>query len=100
MKRILIAAIAVLMLASPCLAGFFDNLTQGVFSSKEEALDDNTIGKGLKEALAVGTERAVNGVSKSDGYFGNALIRILLPDKFQKAANFLRTIGFQKPVDD
>lgn len=100
MKRIFIPAMAVLLLSSPCLAGFFGDLTQGVFSSKEEALDDNTIGKGLKEALAVGTERAVKEVSRSDGYFGNALIKILLPDKFQKAANYLRTVGYQKPVDD
>ncbi len=39
-------------------------------------------------------------MARPDGYFGNPLIRILLPDKFQKAADLLGTIGYQKQVDE
>jgi len=45
------------------------------------ALNDSTIVKGLKEALATGTERAMITVGKPDGYLGNQLIKILLPEK-------------------
>ncbi len=55
---------------------------------------------GLKEALAVGTGNAVQALSKSNGYFGDAAVKILLPDKMQKAAEVLKKAGYQKEVDD
>jgi ribosomal protein L22 len=63
-------------------------------------LDDSTISSGLKDALSVGTKNAVNLVSKANGYFGNKAIKILLPDKIQKAANLARKVGAQKQVDE
>ena len=59
-----------------------------------------TIASGLKDALAVGTKNAVSSVSKLNGYFGNAAIKILLPDNIQKAAELLGKMGYQKQVDD
>lgn len=38
---------------------------------------------GLKEALSVGAQFASNELSASDGYFGNALYKILLPEEVQ-----------------
>ncbi|NVN90868.1 MAG: DUF4197 domain-containing protein [Desulfuromonadales bacterium] len=83
-------------------AGFFDDLLGGVglSSSPGSGLDDSTIIKGLKEALSTGTTRAVNSVSQQDGYFSNAAIKILLPEKVRSAADLLGKIGFQKDVDD
>jgi hypothetical protein len=43
------------------------------------ALTDAEIIAGLKEALTVGTDTAVSIVSKIDGYYKDALIKILLP---------------------
>lgn len=63
-------------------------------------LDDGTIASGLKEALAVGTKKAVAQVSAVNGYYGNEAIRILLPDKIQKAAELLGRLGYQKQVDE
>jgi len=63
-------------------------------------LDDSTISSGLKDALSVGTKNAVNLVSKANGYFGNKAIKILLPDKIQKAADLARKVGAQKQVDE
>ena len=55
---------------------------------------------GLKEALAVATGNAVQTLSKSNGYFGDAAVKILLPEKMQKAAEVLKKAGYQKEVDD
>ena len=64
-----------------------------------DPLDEATVTAGLKEALRVGSERTVATTSKVDGFWGNALIRILMPEEFEGAANTLRTIGFGKQVD-
>jgi hypothetical protein len=90
------------LMLSPCRAGFLDDLSREVLSAplQQDSLDNSTIVKGLKEALATGTERAVTAVSKPDGYFGNQLIKILLPDKIQKAAELLGKIGYQQQVDE
>ncbi len=103
MKRSLCLASAVLLfMTSPCLAGFFDDLVREVLPSptQQDSLDNSTIVKGLKEALATGTERAVNEVARTDGYFGNQLIKILLPDKVQQAADILGRFGYQQQVDE
>ena len=65
-----------------------------------KGLDDSTIVSGLKEALSIGTKNAVSSVSKLNGYFGNEAIKILLPDKIQKAAELLGKLGYQKQVDE
>jgi len=62
--------------------------------------DEATTASGLKEALSIGTGNAVTSVSKSDGYFMNQLIKILLPKNIQTAADVLGKLGYQKQVDD
>jgi hypothetical protein len=62
--------------------------------------DDNTVVSGLKEALSIGTGNAVASTSKIDGYFRNQIIKVLLPDKIQDAANILGKLGYQKQVDN
>ncbi|MDD3641881.1 MAG: DUF4197 domain-containing protein [Candidatus Krumholzibacteria bacterium] len=63
-------------------------------------LDEQTVVAGLKEALRVGTQNTVLSTSKVDGYLGNALIRIALPDQLQSAASTLRTVGLGGQVDE
>ena len=62
--------------------------------------DAKTDAAGIKEALAVGTERAVNSLSRVDGYFGNAAVKILMPSSLQQVAEVARTVGYQKQVDE
>jgi hypothetical protein len=62
--------------------------------------DDKTNAAGIKEALAVGTERAVASLSRENGYFGNAAVKILMPPSIQKVADVARQVGFQKQVDE
>jgi hypothetical protein len=60
--------------------------------------DDKTNAAGIKEALAVGTERAVASLGRKDGYFGNAAVKILMPSSIQKVAEVARMAGYQKQV--
>jgi len=64
------------------------------------ASDDKTNSAGIKEALATGTERAVMSLSRKDGYFGNAAVKILMPSSIQKVADVARMAGYQKQVDE
>ncbi|MCU0445574.1 MAG: DUF4197 domain-containing protein [Microscillaceae bacterium] len=60
------------------------------------------IGSGLKEALNVGINQGVEQLIKSDGYFKNELIKILLPPEAQKVESIMRRYvpGGDKLVDD
>jgi hypothetical protein len=64
------------------------------------SLDAQTVAAGIKEALRVGTDRTVTTTSKIDGFLGNALIRIALPEQFDTVAKTLRSVGLGKQVDD
>lgn len=65
----------------------------------EGGLTNSEITSGLKEALIVGTVNAVLKVSKTDGYFGNDLIKIPLPEKIAQFEQPLRMAGFGPQVD-
>ncbi len=102
MKKSCIASLSLAVLLSVSLAhaGLLDNLMKGVGVPSEQGPDDSTIVSGLKEALSIGTDNAVKNVSRMDGYFGNEMIKILMPEKIQKVAEVLRKVGYQKEVDD
>lgn len=68
--------------------------------SVKSLFQKDDIASGLKEALQVGTERSVAVLSKTDGFFGNAAIKILMPPEAQKVESTLRKLGFNKQVDD
>lgn len=63
-------------------------------------LDESTVASGLKEALRVGAERTVETTSRVDGYLGNDVIRIPLPDELDSMARALRTVGMGAKVDE
>lgn len=86
---------------APSCAGFLDDMIKVLDKSETPAagLDDATIAKGMKEALSTGTRRAVSAVSKQDGYFGNQIIKITVPDKLRTAADLLGKFGFRQEVD-
>ena len=61
--------------------------------------DSGTVASGLKEALSVGTKNAVTMLSKTNGYFGNEAVKILLPENVRRVGDALRMAGYQKEVD-
>jgi len=62
-------------------------------------LDEETVAAGLREALNVGTGRAVAHTSRADGFLANELIRIALPPDLQGLAGTLRDLGQGDRVD-
>jgi len=62
--------------------------------------DGDRIVAGLKQALEVGTERAVSRTSRQNGFLGNPGIRIGLPDSLQTMATGLRAVGLGGKVDE
>jgi hypothetical protein len=90
------------MLALPHTAdtGFMDDLIKGAGLGQKSGPGNDQIIAGLKEALWIGTGNAVTATSKTNGYFGNQAIKILMPGKIRKAADVLGKVGYQKEVDD
>ncbi len=64
------------------------------------SLTTDQIAAGLKEALAVGAERGTKTLSAADGFFGNAAVKILMPEEARKVENTLRSLGLGRQVDD
>lgn len=63
-------------------------------------LSDARIGQGLQEALRVATERTVSLTGKQDGFFGNDLIKILMPEKMRTVEKGLRAVGYGPQCDE
>src|SRR6478672_5698015 len=63
-------------------------------------LDNSKVASGLKQALEVGTANTVAQTGKTDGYFGNAAIKILMPDKLRSLEKGLRLAGQGAKVDE
>jgi hypothetical protein len=89
-----------IVLVYPAHAGFMDDLFKGAGLGQKSGPGDDQIAAGLKEALSIGTGHAVAATSKTNGYFGNQSIKILMPDKIRKVSDILGKVGYQKEVDD
>jgi hypothetical protein len=63
-------------------------------------LSESKVASGLKEALRVGTTKAVQITGKPDGYFGNEAIKILMPDDLRPLERGLRAVGFGPKIDE
>ena len=107
MKKRMFSLSIMFLIVTACFsyAGPFDDILKGIklpatAKIEKSSIDDSAIVSGLKEALSIGTGNAVLSTSKVDGYLKNQMIRIVLPDKIQDAANILGKLGYQKQVDD
>lgn len=56
-------------------------------------------GQGIKEALGQGLVKAVLQLNRPDGFFGDAVYKVLLPPDARKIENTLRDLGMNKMVD-
>lgn len=63
-------------------------------------LSTEEIVAGLKEALSVGSNRAAEKLSLADGFFRDAVIKILMPEEAKKVEQKLRALGMGKQVDN
>jgi len=81
----------------PSLGGLTGQSAGGALGA---GLSDSQIGSGLKEALSVGTQKAVKLVSRPGGYLDNEAIKILLPKSLQPAEKVLRAAGQGPRIDE
>ena len=93
---------AVFLLAlNPSYAGLSDFLkgAQEKLGGGTSQATDGDIVRGLKEALQIGTGKAVETVSAPDGFYNNPKIKIPLPGAVQKVEKALRLVGYGETVD-
>ena len=94
-----ILAASILLQPVPAEAQFDKFLKNVQETFLKQGLSEEDIIEGLKEALRVGTGKAVDLVSVLDGYYKNPNIKIPLPDNVAQLEKFLRTVGMGGQVD-
>jgi len=92
MKKLLSIVLLSVMLSSCDVLSKIPTGT-GVGVTESEA------GEGIKEALSQGLVKAVLKLNKEDGFFKDALYKVLLPPDAKKIENTLRDLGMGKMVD-
>ncbi len=103
MKKIIPLIFLFILLISPQLeAVFFDSHNGEVVEGYafDKGLSDGVITSGLREALTISTQKAVDSLSVENGYFDNPAVKIRVPEKVRTIAEDLRKIGFYKTVDE
>jgi hypothetical protein len=98
MHRLLISIIAI-GLAATAASAQVDQLLKGLGVGQQSGLSEVKIGDGLKQALQVATEKSVSLTGRPNGYFSNAAIKILMPEKLQTVEQGLRMVGYGPQVD-
>jgi hypothetical protein len=108
MKQSMRASLLTIPLALCCCACAAAQLNENNSKAADAAVDhhdsssvsDDQIVAALKQALEIGTGKAVALTSKSDGFLNNEAIRILLPTKLQSLGKAMRMLGEGDTVDD
>ena len=99
MKKILlfIPVMLVLVMLPGC-----DTLNQVAQTAGKQMGNPSTfeIASALKQALEQGTNKSADRLSATNGFFGNAMIKILMPPEAQKAEKTLRAIGLNSLCDN
>lgn len=57
------------------------------------------VAAGLKEALTIGAQNSASRLSAPNGFFANAMLKILMPPEAQKVESTLRSLGMGNVVD-
>ena len=89
----------VLLLSATLVHGQIQDLAKRLGLGQKSELSDSKIASGLKEALRVGAEKAVKLTARTDGYFGNPEIKILMPKSLRPLETGLRAIGYGPKID-
>ena len=95
-----VAVLGVFFCAGLLHAQFLSIPGFGGKANHSAGLNDATIGSGLKEALSVGTRKAVRLVGKPGGYLDNEAIKILVPQNLRTVEKVARGLGQGARVDE
>ncbi len=99
MLQVFVLISALLIFVEPAAAQW-DKLLKGLSGSSGSGMSDVKIGSGLQEALKIGTQNAVLQTGRTDGFFLNKAIKILMPKPLQSMEQPLRLVGFGPKVDE
>ncbi|MFQ5681709.1 MAG: DUF4197 domain-containing protein [Candidatus Binatia bacterium] len=97
--RVLGIGTMLLLLSTPTWAQL-DRMLEGLSFGQKSGLSDVKVGSGLKEALKIGTGNTVNLTGRTNGYFRNKAIKILMPKTLQRLEKPLRLVGYGPQIDD
>ena len=104
MKKIAFVLVILLFTGTQSSAQFLKDLKKAAEDVIEESTDtklsEEEVGKALKEALTLGIEKGVKQLSKPDGYFQDAEIKIPMPKEAKSVDEKLRMLGQGDKVDD
>lgn len=84
--------------AAPQFGKVLDRLGKG--SGTQGTLGNDKIVAGLKEALQIGTGNAIALTGKTDGFYRNEAIKILMPGKLKSLESGLRAAGLGAKLDE
>ena len=108
MKKILLSS--TLLLLATLSFSQTDNSLNGLLKKASDifnpgkansgSLSTNEIVSGLKEALSLGAQKSGDKLSATDGFFRDAVIKILMPPEAAKVESKLRMLGMGRLVDN
>jgi hypothetical protein len=85
-------------------AGFLDRLLRpsstGTVATTSLPLTQDEMIRGLKEALAKGTQQAVASLGKDGGFLKNLDVKIPMPENLQRVEKTLRKLGQDRYADE
>lgn len=98
---VLFGVLSIWVFSTTFVAAGFQDILKGAqkMLGTSDSISESEIVEGLKQALEIGTGKAVDLVSKTGGYYNNPEIKIPLPGSVQKAEKLLRGVGFGSKVD-
>ena len=95
---IIIAGFGICSLHAQGIKGLFEKVSNTINPASGNLSNDDII-NGLKEALRVGTDSSAKRLSKMDGFFTDAAIKIVMPVEAKKMERTLRNFGLGSLVD-
>jgi hypothetical protein len=100
MRMRLVMMACAFLFAAAGASGQVEQLGKAIGLGSKTELGDTKIATGLKEALKVGAENAVKLTGKTDGYYRNEAIKILLPKNLRSLEKGLRAMGGGEKIDE
>jgi hypothetical protein len=103
-RRKLLSLLAVALpvaAASPSLLAQsgLERALQRIGGSRSGNLSQSDAAGGIKEALAQGVDRSIRQLGRPDGFFRDAAVKILVPDRIRQLADLARRAGQGARVD-
>ena len=94
--------VILLLVSQLCLAQFdllkIASTKSGTLLSSSATKDE--VANGLREALVIGADKAIESASSKDGFYANKVIRIPFPAEAGKIRNTLEKAGMQSQIKD